>query len=905
MRSFLDQFGPAVRAALLVGVHDVALVQAVRAHCPGARVHCLVSHDQDGFEYAALDIRHGQPHRLPWAADTFDAIVWDASVSMASLTAALPELHRVLTAEGRLLMTGPVGEPLTPHLWERLLGEAGFTVERAPVADPRHPVAPRETGWFVLRRSGDVPSRQVDGLVKWARFLERRADEREAVLKTRVAELERRLAEMETSVWWRLGLLPRLASTVVRDPDRALAGRAGQALLSTYRRLPVPQAWKSNLRSTVRRRVFGLPPRPRLTESPPDREVPWQHADGLPPQLCDDVFVWGLTDWNFRTQRPQHLARGLAARGHRVFFISAAFIDADEPGFTAQVLDADGRLVVLRLRVTGAPQIFSGAARPHVADQIRAAVAQVLAWTGSRQVVSLVEHAYWLPFAEILPNGRLVYDLMDHHQGFGNMPPELIASERRLFAQSDLVVVTSGWLDRIARSFNDHVAVLPNGGDYERFATRPADVFRDPAGRRIIGYYGAIADWFDVDLVRAVAAAFPDALVQLIGWDTVNAQRALRDLPNVGFVPEVPYESLPFYLWGFDVCLLPFKVSPLTLATSPVKVYEYLSAGKPVVSVALPELASFDGHVAVADGTTAFVAAVGQALAEPADSPVRAARAKFASAQTWSHRTAALETAIARIAEPLVSIVVVTYNNLPLTRACLESIERFSDYGALEVVVVDNASTDGTPEFLQAWAGSGAGRVVQLNAVNRGFAAGSNYGLRLARGEYLVLLNNDTIVTPGWVRTLTRHLRRDPTIGLIGPVTNDIGNEARVPVNYHDVDEMQRVARRHALAHLGGTYPLRTAAFFCVMMPRAVYERVGPLDEAFGLGLFEDDDYSRRVEQAGWRIVCADDVFIHHDSSAAFRLLGAEQREALFEANRRIYEEKWGTWTPHRHREST
>ena len=83
------------------------------------------------------------------------------------------------------------------------------------------------------------------------------------------------------------------------------------------------------------------------------------------------------------------------------------------------------------------------------------------------------------------------------------------------------------------------------------------------------------------------------------------------------------------------------------------------------------------------------------------------------------------------------------------------------------------------------------------------------------------------------------------------------------------------------------------------MMPRDVYQRIGPLDEAFGRGFFEDDDYCRRIDELGLRIVCAEDVFIHHHLSASFNKLKNKDREALFKRNKALYEAKWGQWVPH------
>ena len=621
---------------------------------------------------------------------------------------------------------------------------------------------------------------------------------------------------------------------------------------------------------------------------------------GLP-----DIFVWAVIDWHFRTQRPQHLARALAAKGHRVFYISNNFVDADAPGFRIDPLDGDGRLFQLHLNLTGAPGIYFGMPDRAQVEAMRASLARVLEWSCTTASISLVQHPYWTPLIRAVPNARVVYDCMDHHAGFSENATAILQAEAGLVADSDLVIVTSGWLQDEIQPRARATALVRNAGEFEFFRHAPADVFRDPRGRRVIGYYGAIAEWFDPELVRAVATAHPDALVVLVGSDTSRTGEALADLPNVRMIGEVPYAELPYWLHGFDVCLLPFKVIPLTMATNPVKVYEYLAAGKPVVSVDLPEMGQFGALVRTARNREGFVSAVDDALAER-DDDIIVRRKAFAAGQTWAHRAEALDQAIGAIREPKVSIVVLTYNNLAFTQACLFSIEAYSDYANLEVIVVDNASSDGSPEWLRAWeretSSAGHARRLILNDRNAGFSAGNNIGLHAATGDYLVVLNNDTYVTPGWVRTLCAHFRRDPALGLAGPVTNNIGNEARIDIAYDDMTEMIARAAEYTRAHPGESLAMRNAAFFCAVMPRATYERVGGLDEAFGIGFFEDDDYCRRVEQAGYRIACAEDVFVHHHLSASFDQLKAASKQALFERNKAIYEAKWGTWQPHRYR---
>jgi len=137
-------------------------------------------------------------------------------------------------------------------------------------------------------------------------------------------------------------------------------------------------------------------------------------------------------------------------------------------------------------------------------------------------------------------------------------------------------------------------------------------------------------------------------------------------------------------------------------------------------------------------------------------------------------------------------------------------------------------------------------------------------------------------------------------------VTNAAGNEARIPVTYRSLAEMEAFAADYTEAHAGQRFDIGVAALFCAAARRRLLAAIGPLDEQFGIGLFEDDDLSRRVRQAGYRVVCAEDVFVHHVGEAAFKQMPPDEYERLFAANRARYERKWGiTWQPHVGRTST
>lgn len=245
------------------------------------------------------------------------------------------------------------------------------------------------------------------------------------------------------------------------------------------------------------------------------------------------------------------------------------------------------------------------------------------------------------------------------------------------------------------------------------------------------------------------------------------------------------------------------------------------------------------------------------------------------------------------------SIVVLTYNNLEDTRICLESIFSKTESPEYEVIVVDNASTDGTREYLVQLASARENLRVQLNEHNEGFARGNNIGAALAQGEYLVFLNNDTAVTKGWLTGLIRHLA-DQEIGMVGPVSNSASNQSRIPVDYSDLADMDTFAAGYTRAHQGQAFDIPVLAFMCVAMRRALFEEIGPLDEQFGLGMFEDDDYAMRVRRKGCRIICAEDVFIHHSGGRSFLKLDAAHYWRLFWENRGKFERKWNVrWTPH------
>jgi GT2 family glycosyltransferase/glycosyltransferase involved in cell wall biosynthesis/tetratricopeptide (TPR) repeat protein len=257
-------------------------------------------------------------------------------------------------------------------------------------------------------------------------------------------------------------------------------------------------------------------------------------------------------------------------------------------------------------------------------------------------------------------------------------------------------------------------------------------------------------------------------------------------------------------------------------------------------------------------------------------------------------RTGPVTTAAnaAKRTDPLVSIIILTHNQIEHTRRCLTSIES-STPESHEIIVVDNGSTDGTVEFLQQRAAGHASTRVIYNDTNCGFATGNNQGLAVARGQFVLLLNNDTVVNKGWLGRMLSVFERYPEAGLVGPVSNCVSGLQLVKgVSYQDLRQMDEFAAQWAVEHAGHTQEVNRLVGFCLMARRGVVERIGGLDERFGSGNFEDDDFCLRAGHVGFKARIALDAFVHHAGSATFNGARIDYRAAMLR-NWKLFRRKW------------
>jgi GT2 family glycosyltransferase len=233
-----------------------------------------------------------------------------------------------------------------------------------------------------------------------------------------------------------------------------------------------------------------------------------------------------------------------------------------------------------------------------------------------------------------------------------------------------------------------------------------------------------------------------------------------------------------------------------------------------------------------------------------------------------------------------------TYNQIEDTRNCVESLIKntMPDY---ELVFVDNGSTDETRQYLEQLKSSRKNIKLIFNDSNLGFAKANNQGMRIAEGDYILLLNNDVILTEGWLERLICCAENDPAVGVVGPCTNKAVGQQVVALNVeYEPRDIARAASLQLMKNAGNWSEVHRIIGFCMLIKRAVIEKAGMLDERFGPGGFEDYDFCLRVNQAGFKIMIANDVFIYHMGGRGYSGNNLDY-DKLRQKNVQIFINKW------------
>ncbi len=366
-------------------------------------------------------------------------------------------------------------------------------------------------------------------------------------------------------------------------------------------------------------------------------------------------------DWSGDPLSKTHLMR-LLARDNRVLWVNSIGYRAP----TASRADASRAIRKLRaaLRPIGNPEpniyVLNPLAVPAYGVPavrafnkvfLQAQVRRAMRRLGFRRPINWVFNPAAAVIAGRIGEETLIYHCVDEYTAFSGVASAALAGlEQELLRKADLVVTSAELLYRSKAKANPRTVLVRHGVDHDHFrkALDPATPVAPELAvlpRPVIGFFGLVADWVDVELMARVANRFPHGSLAVVGRATTDVS-ALSRLPNVHLLGQKAYAELPSYCKGFDVALMPFRINELTLNANPLKVREYLAAGLPVVSTAIPEVAVL-GQCRIAENADSFVREVEAALADPSS---RRARSESVRSESWQARLDEIRDHLAALA---------------------------------------------------------------------------------------------------------------------------------------------------------------------------------------------------------------------------------------------------------------
>ncbi len=266
--------------------------------------------------------------------------------------------------------------------------------------------------------------------------------------------------------------------------------------------------------------------------------------------------------------------------------------------------------------------------------------------------ILLVGSPWFAPLMDWFDQPKIIYDHYDDLQ----VSAARLEDHQALLSQAQIVLATSRELHRAVSLARPDALLIPNAVDYDFVQSMRPMPFSPPppdlaallkTGQPLIGYTGALAEWFDYALVAQTAQEHPEWQFVLIGinYDDSLQKSGLLDLPNLHWLGWKPYEELFAYVWRFSIAIIPFEINEITRATSPVKLFEFFACHKPVVATPLAECQQYSG-VLVASDPQSFGAQIARALTYREDADFQARLDAIARQNTWAARVAEIRLAL-------------------------------------------------------------------------------------------------------------------------------------------------------------------------------------------------------------------------------------------------------------------
>lgn len=373
----------------------------------------------------------------------------------------------------------------------------------------------------------------------------------------------------------------------------------------------------------------------------------------------DIIYLFGAHSWEWIARRPEHIARELAHQGNRVLFVETPF-DFDLKNIDWRRLwSASNRTIAAeRLSKGGVQRIennlwvyrtpFVLPRRPGIIRTVnmlllKRAVRRAAREIGFSAPVLLLGDERGSECIGSFGESLVCYDSVDEETGFTadvKQKNEIRLRVEHLVARVDVVLASSRKLYDDKRTLNSHTHLVPNAVDADAFLSGDLSLPPELAGiaHPIFGFTGYLEEWLDLDLIEYLARLEPSWNFVFVGPSRIDTG-LLRSLPNVHLIGRQAYREMPRWINAFDACIIPFKVNSLTDAVNPLKLYEYLLLGKPVVTTDFHEMRFCDGQVLRAASPLAFAAHLHEiAAGQGIDAPAADRRRQWAMQNTWKMR---------------------------------------------------------------------------------------------------------------------------------------------------------------------------------------------------------------------------------------------------------------------------
>lgn len=351
-----------------------------------------------------------------------------------------------------------------------------------------------------------------------------------------------------------------------------------------------------------------------------------------------DVIFFPPIDWDYRYQRPQQLACGLADLGHRVFYISPTFLNEKScvAGSVYDVPNNNVFLIKLKCNLPH-PEINRNRFTEGQLSEISKSLHSVILDLGISSPACVFQNPVWSELSVECENTQIIYDCLDLISGFEATSAEMLIIENRLIKEADVLIASSPQLVEYLESCNaDCKPILVRNGTSETFFN--VDLPIPNCLHPTIGYLGAIELWFDATLIKEISELKPNWRIVLAGHPHPSILDVLENIPNVIFLGEISAAKAASVISTFDVATIPFLSDGMTRFVNPVKVYEYLAAGRGVVACKMPELDQFDGFVHQASDSKEFCEMIDLVLKTNSEEEASARRMRVIN-ENWNLRS--------------------------------------------------------------------------------------------------------------------------------------------------------------------------------------------------------------------------------------------------------------------------